>query len=73
MTDRLPRLNRRRNNNSLSIVSSIKLGSRRALKEAQEDIRDDETFEFNLTLEDMGAENSPHHDGGTVRVGDRHL
>jgi hypothetical protein len=32
----------------------MKVGGRRALREAQEDIRDDETLDFNITIEDMG-------------------
>ena len=52
--NRLPRLSRRRNQNSIQMISNMKVGGRRALREAQEDIRDDETLDFNITIEDMG-------------------
>ena len=36
----------------------MKVGSKRALREAQEDIRDDETLDFNITIEDMNDDQS---------------
>jgi hypothetical protein len=35
------------------MVSNLKMGSRRALKEAQDEVKDDETLDYNITIEDM--------------------
>lgn len=58
---KLPRLNRRRNHNSLHMITNIKVGGKRALKEAQDDIKDDETLDFNITIEDMAAQDDQSH------------
>jgi len=36
------------------MITNMKVGGRRALKEAQDELRDDETLDFNITIEDMG-------------------
>jgi hypothetical protein len=35
------------------MVSNLKMVSRRALKEAQDEVKDDETLDYNITIEDM--------------------
>ena len=35
------------------MVSNLKMGSRRALKEAQDEIKDDDTLDYNITIEDI--------------------